>query len=457
MIWFIVNRRTPLFWLVIHIILGILSTVTPWILIIWFYLVLLTSLGSLITRTEGSFVPLVFIITYATSFELLARMSGTSPYIPYELGKYLLLLLLGFGILKGFRRGYIGWLMVGLLLPAVFIDVAEESSLKNIVFNLIGPVNVALAVVFFTKQEIAKDDLVDTMKLLLYPLVAVLAFTIIKAPDLEEAEFTLNANFEMAGGFGTNQVSTALGLGAFLVFVLWLNKWDLSGNRWLDIALFVILVFRGLLTFSRGGMIGGAIGIIVILLFQNRINVDELYIRRPVKTMLMVMSILLVLVFTFIYADKITGGKLALRYQGETPGTFAGRKEKTLNVITSNRIQIFSDDLKLWKEYPVFGSGVGASRYLRSKTSGFLSHIEFSRLLSEHGIPGLLYIVILLKLGINIFRARSLSRNGALLLALYLMALFTTFHSAMRTYISPILFGLSLLSVQNSDIKEDGG
>lgn len=455
MIWYIVNRRTPLFWLVFHIILGILSTITPWVLIIWFYIVLLTSLGNLITKTEGSFIPLVFIITYATSFELLARMSGTSPYIPYELGKYLLLLLLGFGILKGFRRGYIGWLMLGLLLPAAFIDVAGESSLKNIVFNLIGPVNVALAVVVFRKQEIAMGNLFETMKLLLYPLVAVLAFTIIKAPDLEEAEFTLSANFQMSGGFGTNQVSTALGLGAFLVFFFWRNRWILSGNRWLDMALFVIFIFRGLLTFSRGGMIGGALGIIVVLILQSRIYAEELDIRRPVKTFLMIISVLLILTVTFIYTDKITGGKLVLRYQGETAGTIAGRKEKTLNVLTSNRIQIFSDDLKLWKEYPVFGSGVGASSYLRSKTKGYLSHVEFSRLLSEHGIPGLFFIVILLALGINIFRARNQGRYGALLLALYVIALFTTFHAAMRTYISPLLFGLSMLSVPDSEFEED--
>ena len=167
------------------------------------------------------------------------------------------------------------------------------------------------------------------------------------------------------------------------------------------------------------------------------------------------MSVLIVLAFTFIYADKITGGKLALRYQGETTGTLAGRKEKTLNVVTSNRIQIFSDDLKLWRENPVFGSGVGASRYLRSKTKGFLSHVEFSRLLSEHGIPGLCFIVILLALGINIFRARNQGRYDALLLALYVMALFTTFHAAMRTYISPLLFGLSMLSVPDSEFEED--
>jgi uncharacterized membrane protein len=174
-------------------------------------------------KNRGSYIPLVFFITYLTSFELLARMSKTSPYVPYELGKYLLMLLLVFGILKGFRRGYIGWLMLVLLLPSAFFDVHGETTFRNIVFNLIGPINVGLAVVFFRNQEISSDDLADILRLLLYPLVAVLAFTVLKTPDLEKVEFNLGANFEMSGGFGTNQVSTALGFGAFIVFIFGLT------------------------------------------------------------------------------------------------------------------------------------------------------------------------------------------------------------------------------------------
>jgi len=457
MIWQIVYRRSPLFWLGFHAILGVLSTVTPWLLIVWFYFVLVTSLPRLITKTDGSFVPLLFIIAYITSFELLARMSITSPYIPYELGKYIFFLLLTFGILKGFRRGLLGWAMLLLLLPSAFFDFAGETTFKSIVFDLVGPINVALAVVFFRGQELKRDDFIPAMRLLLYPLISVLAFTIIKTPDLEKVEFTLGANFDTAGGFGTNQVSTALGLGAFLVFLFWYNRWALTGFMWLDILLFILFVFRGLLTFSRGGMIGGAFGVIVLMAFQVRPVAESFYKLKPVKTVFATLSILLVMAFTFIYADKITEGKLALRYQGETPGTLAGRKEKTLNVITSNRIQIASDDLQLWKKYPVFGSGVGSSRYLRERTEGFLSHIEFSRLLSEHGVLGLFYIFLLIAVGYNIYRARKQVPYGGILASLYVIALFTTFHAAMRTYISPLLFGFSMLAIAYPDSMVDEG
>jgi hypothetical protein len=453
MISIILNRKSSVFWLLFHVALGVASILTPWVLIAWFYLVLVTTGPKLIRRTEGTFVPLVLLIAYTTSFELIARMSGTSPFIPYELGKYLLFVLLVFGVLKGYRKGYIGWLMLILLLPAAFFDLAGETTLKNIVFNLIGPVNVALAVIFLRKEEIKQNDFIDTMRLMFYPLVSVLAFTIIKSPDLETIEFTLGANFETSGGFGTNQVSTALGLGAFLAFLFWWYRWKLTGFRWLDIMIFIAFVFRGLLTFSRGGMFGVALGILTMLIFSQR-HVFTVTAFRPVKTIMLALPLVILMIFTFVYANRITKGQLSLRYQGETGSTLRGTKEKDFNTFTSNRLMIFQDDLKLWKKYPVLGVGVGASSHMRESSKEFLSHIEFSRLLAEHGIPGLIYTMILFALGFNLYRQRKNEKYSAVLLALFIVAIFTTFHAAMRTYISPLLIGLSMLSIVDQDFEE---
>lgn len=446
MIGYILNRKSPVFWLIFHVLLGLISTITPWVLIAWFYLVLLTSITELFGKTNGTFTPLVFLISYAASFELLSRMSGTSPYLPYELGKYILFALLTFGILKGFRRGFTGWLMLILLLPGIFIDEAGQTTLKNIIFNMVGPINVALAIILFRKQVIYEPDFINILKFLFYPLISVLSFVIIKTPDLDAVEFTLSANFETAGGFGTNQVSTALGLGAFLAFLSWRYRWKFSGYRWLDLVMFILFFFRGLVTFSRGGMMGGALGILVVLFLSKTISGEKLIIK-PVKTFLTAVPVILVLIFVFIYADKKTEGQLLLRYQGETRGTLAGTKEKTLNTFTSNRLQILTDDLKLWKEHPVLGVGVGASSHLRLTSKEFLSHVEVSRLLAEHGIPGLIYVILLLSVGLSLRHYKQYTTHGPVLIALFTIAFFTTFHAAMRTYISPLLIGISLLTV----------
>ena len=446
MLKYLTGNNHRLYWIVFHSILGAFSILTPWLLIIWFYFVLLTSIPLFLKKSEDHFFKFTSLIVYVVSFELLSRMSKAYPLIPWEMGKYLLFLLLTAGILMKYRRGTVGWILLVLLLPSLFIDESDQVWFKNIIFNLLGPVNVALAVVYFKNQIVSAEEFISLLRLFALPAISVLTFVVIKAPNLEHIEFTLGTNFETAGDFGSNQVSTILGLGVFLAYLFWRNRWNLSGYRWLDFGLLILFTIRGLLTFSRGGMIGGALGIIIFLLLDREMTGDRRKIK-PLKSILTAIPIIIILAVTFTYANKVSGGLLSKRYQGETPGTLAGRKEKTLNVFTSNRLQIFKDDLELWKEHPILGVGVGASRYLRDKSEGFLSHIEISRLLSEHGALGLLYILILLKLGWDIIRNQNRMPHGAILATLYIVALFTTFHSAMRTYVSPLFFGLSMLTI----------
>ena len=451
MINYLIDKKTPLFWMILHVILGGICIVTPLPLILWFYLVLGTTLYVLITSRAHSFIFIVFLIAYTVSFELLARMSQTSPYIPYELGKYLLFVILLLGIVKGYRNGRIGWLMLFLLLPGVFIDISGVVGFKNIVFNLLGPLNVALAIIFFRSQAVSEEDFRSILRLLILPMISVLAFVIIKTPDFGEVEFNLGANFQASGGWGSNQVATALGLGAFITFIFWRHKWNLTGFRWLDFVLLLLFTLRGLMTFSRGGMIGGVLGIMMLLLYETDENETEPRLIRYARNFLKVIPIILLFIFVFRYADRVTEGNLALRYKGETPGTMAGTKEKTLNVFTSNRLNVFKDDLSLWREHPILGVGAGASSFIRKHTRGIAAHVELSRLISEHGIPGLTYFLILTGLGLQILRSARRSTYGPILLAIFVLAIFTTFHSAMRTYISPLLIGISLCSVIDLD------
>lgn len=443
----LLENKRPLLWIIIHAFLGGLSILSPWFIISWFYFILLTSLLSMFRRTENHFVHLTGLITYIISFELLARMSGTSPYVPYEMGKYLLFILLVFGIILGYRKGKVGWIMLFLLIPGALIDESGQVGFKNIIFNLLGPVNVALAIVFFKGRVVSEEDFKTLLRLILLPMISVLAFVIIKTPDFADVDFNLRANFETSGGWGTNQVSTALGLGAFLTFLFWRKRFELSGFKWLDLVLLFLFVFRGLLTFSRGGMLGGALGISVLLIYETRIKAYTGSMKRILITLVKIIPIAFLFILIFRYADRISEGSLLLRYQGETIGTLTGTKEKTLNVYTSNRVNVFNDDLNLWREYPLLGVGVGASSHLRENTRFASPHVELSRLISEHGIPGLVYFIFLCWLGFKIFVRARYSTFGAIILALFMIALFTTFHSAMRTFISPLLIGLSMILV----------
>lgn len=432
-------------------ILGVFSVYSPFPLIGCFYLIMLVEIPKILYGDYSSKkIALINTMSYLVSFELLARMAKTSPFIPYELGKYLLFILLVVGIVNINAKKHIGWILLVLLIPSLVFDISNQVTFNNIVFNIIGPINVALAVIFFKGITITKQQFIDVLKLLLLPAISVMAFIVVKTPEFDKIDFALGANAEASGGFGSNQVATILGFGAFITFLFWINKWRLSGNRIIDAGVLLGFVFQGLLTFSRGGVIGGVLGIIIVLIYISVTSEKVKKMYSIPKVGKYVLPLIGLLVITFTIADNITGGNLLLRYQGETSGTLAGTKEKDINSITSHRANIFIDDLNLWAQYPIFGVGVGASKYLRgSKVEGQLAHIEFSRLLSEHGILGGVFFVLLLTLIYDIYKLQGNPHLKSILLALFIIAIYTTFHAAMRTYISTLLIGISLIKVHD--------
>lgn len=450
----IASEKFSLFWIIAHALLGIISTFTPWFLIFWFYAVLFLSISG-IFRLHSRNIILNYLIVYLVSFELLSRMAGTSPFIPYELGKYLLFVFLLTGIIIGKNKGLGGVIMVLLLLPGIMIGYTELG-VKALVFNALGPVNIALSIIYFKRLRVSFIQFVSYLRLLLFPIASVLFFTLIKSPDLDEIEFTLGANFETTGGFGTNQVSTIFGAAVFILFLFVWYRWKFTTYRWLDIILMFTFAFRGLLSFSRGGMIGGALAILIVMFIQSR-EITSISKRNfPSKKKLMIYTPLIIvgLFLTFNIADNLTGGMLSLRYQGETAGTLAGTKEKSLTTITSSRNDIFLEDLEVFADNSLMGVGVGLSKNYRKYTSGQLPHVEFSRLLSEHGILGLLYFLILLFQGFMIFRNRHKMNYNNILLAFFVLAIYTTFHAATRTYFTPLFIGLSMITIVGNRKKK---
>lgn len=442
----LIKYKKPFFWFLFHIGLGIISAFSPFPLIAFFYAFLLLSIPQLFKR-EKIDARLSYIIVYLTSFELLARMAKTSPFIPYELGKYLLMTLLILGIVKGSNRGKIGMVLILLLIPALFYDFSNEVREVDIRFNLFGTFNIGLAIWYFSKQKFSAEGLHQLVILLTLPLLSALAFTVFKTPDLDTLEFNLGANFETTGGFGSNQVSTAFGLGMMLSFYLWLNKVSISGNRWLDLALILLFTFQGLLSFSRGGMIGGALGIIVILFFMAKISKKSIAYFQFKQAKRYFLPAMLFLGISVIVANNVTGGNLLLRYQGETAGTLAGAKEKSLNTVTSGRFDIFLSDLELFEDYGLLGVGAGASRYLRKEHNDTVAHVEMSRLIAEHGILGVFFILVVFFLFFKIYNSPNDPLHKSILFAFLVLGWYTTFHAATRTYITPLLMGLSTIYI----------
>lgn len=442
-------KKNALSWTIFHIALGGLATLSRFSVILWFYWIIFDSMYHFFKiSSEKRPVFIATLIIYTCSFELLGRMVSASPFIPYELGKYLFLFLCVLGLLvnsshKFTSLNFISILSLVLILPSFFIDKSGFVTSQDIVFNIFGLINICLGMLFFNTLRVSINQLINWIKPLAFPCIAILVSTYIRTPDLDEVEFVLGANFQTAGNFGSNQVSTVLGLGAFLLGIALILKYRVTGYFWTDILMFFAFLVQGLLTFSRGGMIGTVIGLVAFLYYVYQLPVgyrNQLRLGNPAK---FIAPVLFVLIISVALTNYLTEGNLILRYMGETAGTLAGTKEKDLNQLTTNRSDIFFADLELYGESPIFGVGAAASKYLRSSHTGMVAHVELSRLIAEHGVLAFGIILSLFSVFyLNLSKVKNKLSKG-LLVSFAVLSVYTTFHAATRTFMSPMLMALA--------------
>jgi hypothetical protein len=318
------------------------------------------------------------------------------------------------------------------LLSFLLKDIPPQFS--NITFNLIGPLCVALFLGAYDRFTIS--DFWPLLNAVLYPLIVVWVYCYFKTPDMEIVGLSRNASEITTGGFGSNQVSTALGLAAFIIFIFVFKSKNFTGNFYLDLIVLFGISFQGLLSFSRGGMLGGALAILLFIIGDFISNPQIGKASRSV-------FFALILFFSFLVVNTITSGLLIDRYLGKTEGVIDGGKEVDLNSLTTGRYNIFQEDLELWRNNFFTGVGVGNSMYFHS--NGELAHSEFSRLLGEQGLLGGLFFISWVWFCFINYRRQPTAFGKIFVLACTTLAFFTTFHAAMRTFITPVLTGFSVL------------
>jgi hypothetical protein len=430
------NRQQLLF----HIALGCISLFTPVAFIVWYYLIFLVFFQKIISlKSENSIIWLLTFLMYSSSFEILGRMANSSPFVPYELGKYMTFFLLIVGLFKVKKIGSLGIVIGLLLLPGIIVGIPYYQSYKDLVFNVLGTINIGLGMALFAYIKITERQLMALLRLMVLPMVSILAYSIIRTPDLTELEFELGAN-KIVGGFGSNQISTVFGVALFMLYVLWYKGFPFSGfSRSFDILIMVLFLILGLLTFSRGGILGGFLGILLFTYYQF------VSLKKSINFIYIILAIPIIWLSINV-VNNFTDGQLLLRYSGETNGTLQGSKEKDLNQLTTGRFNLFVEDLELFEKNAVLGLGVKQSVAKRNLTSGVISHVEFGRLLSEHGIFGFIIELIFIYLLLKSFVNGHISYFNSIVSIFFIIGLYTTFHAATRTFVSPLLMPLIGLS-----------
>ena len=453
----ILYSRKNFEWTIFHVSLGLLSTISEWFLIIWFYLVIITSMnriisGLLIRDSLNSIIP--FII-YICSFEVFGRMIKCYPFLPWELSKYLIITISLVLIFSGkiIKPNITGILIFLFLIPALFIDKSNLVNFSELTINLLGPISMSLLLIMVGGNKIRDIDFNSLIRLLWFNCIPILVYTVIQTPEYSELEFSLSAGFETTGGFGSNQVATILGLGMFLSFYAWMNKLLFSGIHSLDGFFIGLFAYQGFLTFSRGGMVVGVLSILLYyIIFRSSKSFRVFSKTKSLRPLLFFVLALFILISTYTIIQNISDGNLALRYLGETQSTLTGQREKTINTITSGRYSIMVSDINLWLNNFIFGTGAGASRYLRDEIIyGYVAHTEFTRLLSEHGLFGIFIILLMFYPILKAFIIKQHSINRAILVVLGIIAIGTSMHSAMRTFVTPLLLALSSMDIVSDE------
>lgn len=427
----------------LHVVIGFFATSFGFFPSSYAYLVLIFAMIVTVfseNKNEEAFL----LASYLVGAEVFLRMTKGAPL--FETGKYSVIAVLLIGLVVGpakqkFTLSYIFYILI-LMLGIVLTEVpAGESLRRSIAFNLSGPFMLGICAIYFYKRRIKLQELYDALFMAVLPIFSMITFMYFRTPDLREIAFGGVSLGETSGGFGPNQVATIIGFGIFIIGFYILTKKKFTGFLFLDALILAYFTYRGLLTFSRGGIITAGIAFITMaFLFV-------LFKRDLAKLFQYIIVASIFLLGVWLYTSDITGGMIYNRYTGRNA---SGIKKQDAS---AGRFKIITTQFESFQNAPLFGIGVGNGKFERQKKAGNVtaaSHNEVTRLIEEHGLLGLIMIVILIIVPLShFFRVDRYRRS--LIIPFFIFWFLTINHSAMRIAFPGFIYALCLINIQKVD------
>ena len=378
---------------------------------------------------------------YIVGSEVFLRMTGGNPL--YEISKYGVMVFMLLGMYySGFSKGAVPyWIFLLLLVPSVVISVFvlnfDTVIRKTVAFNISGPVCLGLASLYTFRRKITLEEINKIILSMGLPIITCMVYLTLFTPNIQDVVTGTESNFQTSGGYGPNQVATILGLGMFIFFSRIILDSKTKFQTLINIVIALNVTYRGMLTFSRGGMITGFLMIVLLLIF--------LYFKSNIGGKLKLNYIIVLLTFailgTWTYTSLQTGGLIEKRYSNQDA---SGRNKKSQ---FTGREDVAQNELNLFLKNPIFGVGVGKGAEIREAETGIkvLSHDEITRMLAEHGTLGILGLLILFFTPLILY----FENNFNMFLLCFVAFWFLTInHAAMRTAAPAFVYSLSLLNVQ---------
>jgi hypothetical protein len=364
---------------------------------------------------------------YIVGAEVLWRMARVPLF--WEFGKYAVGGVLLIAAVRAARAHapLLSSLYFLLLIPSAALTVLNDSpgdARAYISFNLSGPFALAAAAWFFAQITLTTARLRRILLSAVIPLLSISTLTLFSILTAGSIVFTTESNLATSGGFGPNQVSASLGLGALIAVATAASAGTPAVLRMGLLMLGVVFAGQSMLTFSRGGIYNAAAAGAVAFVFllqdaRSRLAVALVSVAILVALPLVVMPRL----------DAFTGGALSARFA---------------SFDLTNRGELAQLDVKIWQDNTLLGVGPGQAGYYRERAGRYAAaHTEYTRMLAEHGMFGLVSILLLIAAVIHNIRATPDVRVRALLAGLAAWALIYMLDKAMRTAAPAFMLGLT--------------
>jgi hypothetical protein len=428
-----------LFLIVLHLLIGLGLYYLPFFPKVYGYSVLIGGAYFVInSRNRNNEV--LYAAAYIVGSEVVLRMTNGNPI--YEFSKYGVMIFMLLGIYySGVSKNAVPfWIYILLLLPGLVIgyySLEGIESIKNAIsFNISGPLCLGLCALYCYTRRITFKQLNELLLLVGLPIISCSIYLYLYTPELKDVLIGTGSNFATSGGFGPNQVATILGLGMFIFFSRLIF---FSPNTLLFVINTVVAVelsYRGLITFSRGGIVTSLLMLIVLILVT--------YVKISAKARIKMNYILLVLLLgmagTWVFSSSQTNGLINKRYANQD---INGRVKQDR---FTGREELAKDEFAAFLAAPVFGLGVGKIAEDRQKKTGDLvvSHNELTRTIGEHGAFGIFALLILFSMPLFIFFRNT---YNIYIISFVVFWLLTINHAAMRLAAPAFIYALSLLDV----------
>jgi hypothetical protein len=427
----------------LHAALGIVIYLNEGIAKFYFFLAVFYFLYRIIVAADTKRTYEVLkACAYFVGAEVFFRTTKGS--ISYEAGKYMVIVFVLLGMFyKGISgKGYPYFIYLMFLIPSIFVastTLSFDANFRtNIAFVLSGPVCLGLAALFCYDKQVTYKQMSQILLFMVLPIIAHTAYVYFYAPNLRDILSSTASNRSAAGGWGANQVAAALGLGMLIMTMRLFAKSPTLPLKILNSTILGLISFRAVTTMSRGGVIAALIAIVIFVFYYYRNS--SLKKRNEVIAIFGLFSISLVL--TWMVSINQTGGLVNLRYANKD---HLGREKSDL---TTGRGELFEKELAGFVDSPFFGIGSSRAKDQRieEEGQGVTSHSELSRTLAEHGMLGVIILLILIFKPLEI---RSRNKNNYYFYAFLAFWFLTINHMSMRLAMPAFIYALALLNVKH--------